>query len=354
MNHNRQTLARLAAQRPHVEVDPTARAALLQHVLEQPRPAYAPTPARTHTRTRLRLAAASGGLAVAVSAAVVAWPVVSPTKDGGGHSFGAVAYAATPPSLRFAPLTSSPPAHDLLESLAAKAEAQPGTGSGVAYVATKGWFLGQGTVAASTRRHPAEIVPEVREMWQDATGLLRADETRGSATNVDTLSPGTAAQPLRSDLDEDGLENALGVHADEYGTAAWFVAMGDLWSRQIVPPLLQARMLRILSSESDVAVAGSVADRAGRRGLAITTDSSYTGAKCRYVLVMDADTGALLDMETIRLDGPKAGEENPVRAHSTIHYKLYLTSGIAPALGQRPTGVADPRTTQTSDTPTAR
>ena len=75
-------------------------------------------------------------------------------------------------------------------------------------------------------------------------------------------------------------------------------------------------------------------DRAGRPGVAITLDSSYSGLLTRYTWIFDPRTGALLGNEEMLIDPGKLH----VRSRSIIAYTTFLTSGWSSSASSPPQG----------------
>jgi hypothetical protein len=77
---------------------------------------------------------------------------------------------------------------------------------------------------------------------------------------------------------------------------------------------------------------GSVIDRAGRPGVAVTLDSSYSGLLTRYTWIFDPHTGALLGNEEMLIDPGKLH----VRSGSVIAYTTFLASGSSSSASSPP------------------
>jgi hypothetical protein len=77
---------------------------------------------------------------------------------------------------------------------------------------------------------------------------------------------------------------------------------------------------------------GTVTDRAGRPGLAISLDSSYSGLLTRYTLIFDRN-GKLLGEEETLIGNP--GKLN-VCSPSVIGYTTFLSSGYVANTSSRP------------------
>ena len=129
---------------------------------------------------------------------------------------------------------------------------------------------------------------------------------------------------------------SLGVgHPTANGVAERLVAVTDLWKQQAPPPALQAAMLRVLATQPGLVNRGTVTDRAGRTGVAVSIDSSYTGLPTRYTLILDPTTGMLLDYEEMLTT--TAGKIN-VPIPSVVSYTVWINYGDVGQIGDVPQG----------------
>ena len=108
-----------------------------------------------------------------------------------------------------------------------------------------------------------------------------------------------------------------------YGTFEWFVAVNDVWGVEVVPPGVQAALLKILADQPDIVDSGTVTDRAGRSGVSVSTVSDHSGLPTRYTLIFDGESGRLLDFEQTVLEAGKL----PLKAPAVISYTLWLHTG---------------------------
>jgi hypothetical protein len=90
-----------------------------------------------------------------------------------------------------------------------------------------------------------------------------------------------------------------------------------------LPPKVRAAMLRYLAATATLAVEGEVTDRAGRPGLAFSLDSAYGGLPAHYTVVIDPQTGHVLDFEQMLTTD--AGKLN-VAVPAVISYDVYLSA----------------------------
>ncbi|MGD0273407.1 MAG: CU044_5270 family protein [Gaiellaceae bacterium] len=276
---------------------------------------------QTRQRRRRRLTL------VVVSATLAATLALAGTSFRGHHAGGGAAYAATPPVLNYTPSDNVPSAHDLLLQLASKAAAQPQPAAGrYDYIETRGWSLdstdnagGPRTVTLNTIHH---------QLWVTDDGSGRTVENRAGRIYDDVVPNDNFPNGLQSrtqlPTDPSVLRAELAKNYPNYGTFEWFTAVGDVWNVQVVTPQVQAALLRVLAGEPDMVYSGTVTDRAGRTGVATSTESDHSGALTRYTLIFDPSTGALLDSEETALEAPRLLR---LRVPATTGYELWLKTG---------------------------
>lgn len=277
---------------------------------------------------RLRYAVTASVVAAVTALALIVVPAIV-------GSFGTAAEAATPPLLSYAaPLTMETSAA-VLQELAAAARRQPpqpGTGR-YSYTKIQSWDLStsQNTSGNVTS---AAVVPMIRETWASADGSGREMRTTGGHTTDSQFAPGTPAVYQNLPSDSATLESDLARTHPNYGTYEWFVAVTDVWGvGRPVPPPVQGGLLTLLSSKTDVTVLGTTTDRTGRRGVAISTDTTVVGYPQRNILIFDTSTGALLSYEQVALAD---GAALPVKAPATVGYLMWLTSAKVNTASTRP------------------
>ena len=132
--------------------------------------------------------------------------------------------------------------------------------------------------------------------------------------------------------DPAALRAELGKTYPNYGTFEWFTAVDGVWGGQVVSPRLQAGPLRMLADERELTNAGTVTDRIGRSGLAVSTESSHSGLNTRYTPIFDPKTGMLLDFEQVFLEAGKL----PVKVPATFSYTVWITTGHVNKVGDLP------------------
>jgi hypothetical protein len=254
-------------------------------------------------------------------------------KGGGGDP----ATAATPPPLHYEKPATDVDATVLLHEIAARAEQRPDrTGKGrYSYTERKGWYL---STTVDGEQVTSEVVPQFRRAWtaSDGSGRLVDEWTfaDGDTKYSDrTEGPGKLAVPRPSgslSTDPAQLAAQLSVgHPVSNGPAERLVAITDLHQHTPVPPRLEAAVLRYLADTPGLVVSGDVTDRAGRRGVAFSLESAYSGLPTRYTLIVDPDTGDLLgreDMLTVT-----AGKLR-VPVPSVISYTVFLDARFTDSL----------------------
>ena len=325
-------------------------------------------PAGTTGRRRRRLLVAA---AVMLAAAVLAVGAVSPL-DVPFLRRGTPALAATPPLLSFDP-SGMPDARTLLERLAGKALAQPPVpGSGqFDYVQVQAWYLDS---AIGRRQTTSALVPTLTEAWTAPDGSGRSRTVRGHAEvervgGTETLKAvlagtgaaevtvfgegGTSKLPLidlpRLSTDPSILakqllrnEGTLSYNPDP-AAPVWFQRVQniiELYRRQVVPPRLQAALLRVLATTPSLVVLGRGHDRVGRAVVAVGFDAAANGRPARYELLFDPRSGALRGFEeavtTLRVDPQTGRDYLNVRIPALVESEIYLASGHAPDDHTRP------------------
>ncbi|WP_173084539.1 CU044_5270 family protein [Phytohabitans rumicis] len=263
---------------------------------------------------RLVLAAAVLAVAAGVTAGAVALTADGPAPPGqagepprGDLLLGpvvqpvAVQYALDPPSagdglrrladgISAAPYDGKSGRYTYIHTVGWNAviDAEPGGDSQVIYPQDKQrWYLADGsgriTVTPLAPVYPNE---RSRQYWQ----RHEADPTPG--VQHDDLPAGKAGprQPLSTGADR--LAKRLSMGADPQSV---FLAVRDVYSYYAVPQEARARILHILADVPGVSWRGTVTDRAGRPGQAVSVDTATT----RELLIFDPETGALLAWEQV-------------------------------------------------------
>ncbi|HET8614541.1 MAG TPA: hypothetical protein VFL94_03375 [Actinomycetales bacterium] len=160
---------------------------------------------------------------------------------------------------------------------------------------------------------------QARERWDD--------EGRPAATPVTVdeqrWAPG-GFQPEASSLPDDPsrlLPALTRAHpVAELGDAELIVAIADAYRSAQLSGAQQAALFRLAATRVGIEPLGSVIDRAGRHGYALSVESDHTGLPTRYTAVFDPGTGRLLDVEQTLTR--TAGALN-VPVPSTIAYTVF-------------------------------
>jgi hypothetical protein len=246
-------------------------------------------------------------------------------------------YEATPrPLVYTAPVP--PSGHAILLALAAAAARQPvparAAPPSYAYVERETWHL---AARASGQPVSSRALPALIESWlkPDGSGRLLTVTSTGRRSRIDDETI-TAAAPLpRLTANEAALADALMPgHVGHTVPAAEFVAITTVADRQPIPPPVQAALLRLLARLRGLINSGTVIDRDGRPGAAVSLDSAYTGVMTGYTLIFDQLTGGLLDAEQTLIGNPPPSLD--VQAGAILAYTTFLASGHVISTTARP------------------
>ncbi|HEY9475917.1 MAG TPA: CU044_5270 family protein [Mycobacteriales bacterium] len=324
MNRNtRSALDRMAAQRfPSDDAlgDTDEMSPRLLNELRDtsPRP-VASAPTRRPVRRRVLVAA--GIVAVAAVGSIVVVP----------HLNEPTAFAETAPALQYLPGAPKGTARDLLTELAARAQAQPpAPGSGpYHYVHTRSWSLGTG-MTTEMKLLWWRIEKTEREQWSgsDGSGRILVRGERPEMSFDKNLRPGELDGSILAGSPE-ALQAKLAAQNPRRTAAGWF----NMWNTQVVSPELQSALLRNLAAQPGLTVPGMTTDRAGREGIAFSAVDSDETPVMRYVMVLDPNTGMLLDFEKIALEN---FEDIPMKTPATTGYTVWLGTGYTASTTERP------------------
>lgn len=246
-------------------------------------------------------------------------------------------YAATPQPLIYrAP--APPSGRDVLLQLAAVAArphaGQAGARAPYAYVKRQEWRL------------PGEIsgapVPSQVESWREPDGggriLSVTRKLTGSTVDDAKVPPGHPLPALSTS--ETVLARRFAFGAPMSGASArQFVELTNLAGTQPIAPLVEAAILRLVARIPGLVNSGTVIDRDGRAGVAVSLASAYTGALISYTLIFDQSTGALLEADQTLAGNP--GRLN-VRPGSVLAYTTFLAWGYVADTATRPPTPAPP------------
>lgn len=250
----------------------------------------------------------------------------------------ATAVTVTPGPLAYHAVPAPAPSGDRelldLAAAAARQPAAPARHPRYAYAKTTGWYLDSQVSGNSTR---STLVRATSESWlaPNGSGRIRRVTTEPDGSrNVDDFHLAHGPPVLALSTDPTTLEHQLALgHPASAGPVERFVALTDLADQQPISAQADAVILRLLARTRGLVNRGDVVDRVGRRGVAVSLDSAYSGGPTRYTWIFDPQTGALLGDEQT-LIGP-SGKLN-VRAGSVISSTTFLASGWVAGTSARP------------------
>jgi hypothetical protein len=147
----------------------------------------------------------------------------------------------------------------------------------------------------------------------------------GSLYYQDVESLPTDVGTLRHLIDDRAAANGGG--ATDYER---FTIIGDLLRETVGTPQVRAALYRVAAELIGVELRGSVTDRAGRTGTAVSmTDAQSSRGLERRTLIFDPETSALLAEEDVLLHKVDYLDADPP---IVIGYNIYLVSDIVPAV----------------------
>ena len=264
--------------------------------------------------------------------------------------------------------SGAPEIGSLLPSLAARAARQslltPPIG-GYVYQATETWYL---AVAVGASSVTSQVIPKLQRTWSTSAGYIRrqtvqnaapvapgplspseeAAARREAAYGPVTVEPAlTAAEnPLRTlnsstlspqalfrELADDGIKAAISDLQMSNQVDVGYALQNLVAYLQHTPPSPQllATVYRMIALIPGVSDAGWVRDRAGRVGLAISVPTGGMGHEHSWRLIVDPESGRLLDAEDVQVD-PSAIK---IRTPFVFSYTLFLQSQTSSGF-QRP------------------
>lgn len=240
---------------------------------------------------------------------------------------------ATPRPLVYAaavPPSGSEMLAELADTAARQPAQHPTARTPYAYVMRTSWHL-PAHVSRGSPIHPTQT-----QTWVRADGAGRLISATRSARGWvirDTTIPAGPPRPVLS-ADPAVLERTLDADGSPPAPPARvFQAFAELTSAEPVPPSVQAAALRLLALIPGVSNSGTVIDRDGRPGVAVSLSSDYTGALIRYTLIFDPATGRLLEADQTVLG---EGDRLPVQEGAVIGYTTFISSGYTANTMTRP------------------
>jgi hypothetical protein len=234
------------------------------------------------------------------------------------------ALAATPPPLHYTPAgANASSGRALLLLLAATAARQPPTrpASGrYAYVKTMGWYvtLGQGPGAG-------QVFPQTSQSWLRPNGSGRVINVTGAGSHrtVDELHVRSGPRLFQLATTTAGVARQLNVgHPVSDGPQERLVAFSDTASQQPIAPAAEAAILRLIARNPHLVNRGTVTDRAGRPGVAVSLAAPGLGTE--YTLILSPHTGQLLGVEQTALRATANGQ---IRRGDVLAYTTIINAG---------------------------
>jgi hypothetical protein len=308
------------ARRPYPQTDSARQDELLLAILSAPRaeePAVAPVAARPGRTRRLVLAAVAASLVVLSGVAVM-------------ESRAEPAFAATPPMLRYETPRTAVDVPALLRRIAASAAKSPAPGSGAyEYLRERSWSLGNEPYDPA---RGLQVTHVDRQVWlrpADCSGRVVVDAEGEGPSGTSDHGPGELTWPWgcpQPDAPESGrgriavgpLPATAGDLRDTLAPQGTFTVtmagkastLGRLTTPlldRVLPAATRAALCEALAQLPGVRYAGTVTDRAGRRGEAffMTADGGF--GPVRETVIIDPASGAILGFERIldKLTNPR-------------------------------------------------
>jgi hypothetical protein len=277
------------------------------------------------------LTVAGLGMTAAVAVAVVRAPigqsvaVVSPTATGSATSIPGpgVALGPTAPPLDDSAGPVPPSARQLLRSLARTAASQPvPPPARYDYVQTRAWQYEDN----GDHRFVQRIVEQRWTSDIDGSGLDIQSGSPPPSPATQHFRPGELQTPRsyptgNLNAFRTAIEANQGDPSESHG---WLEIVNNLWATQVVPPSLEAGLLRVLAHEPGIVDRGTVTDADGRSGVVVTADASTQHGSHRDSLVFDPRTGMLLDY----VMSPLAGAADPTPQFYVMYERSARTNSV--------------------------
>jgi hypothetical protein len=267
----------------------------------------------------------------------------TPPADGPPPMIPASAPADTPGPLAISTAGDPPTARSHLAALAkvaGLAAAAPGSGA-YTYVHVQTWTAG--------RSRGARPIARDERLWWAADRSGRAETTAlsqpppvpepaapgasTSDTTITTYEPGKVSVVVDSPSAQAPLLafQLADRHPLKEGPRGVLRAVADLYRTHHLDPAQRAAALQVLADTDGIDYRGTVVDRSGRSGVAVSVDSD--GGTTRDVAIFDPGAGRLLSYERVALVGAAT---SPSRSPALVAYVLYLSSGRTEAAGATP------------------
>jgi RNA polymerase sigma-70 factor (ECF subfamily) len=297
---------------PDADARARARGRLLRHI-RHGRPAH---------RRRLLVPA----VALAAAGAAAALIGVGVHGDGNASAATALRHAAAV-ARRQAPPAPLPPGH-YVYSKSVQAFLVIDGDKGWAALGPKVrevWIGRHGGLLHETNGKPEFLSARDREHWIAAgRPPVNAPEATEKLEPTPPLDLPTDPDALFAKLRVEAEGNANGVDAE------MFTLVGDALRETNASPALRASLYEVAARIPGVELLGPTTDRVGRRGVAVAYSSSHNHE--RYELIFDPRTSALLEEQTVELDGNFLHYP----AGTVTGYATYVSTGVVDRAGQRP------------------
>lgn len=224
-----------------------------------------------------------------------------------------------------------------LAKAAGRAPAAPAVGA-YTYVHVQTWTAG--------RSRGARPISRDERLWWAADRSGRAETTAlpqpppvplpaasTSDTTITTYEPGKVSVVVDAPSAQAPLLafQLADRHPLKEGPRGVLRAVADLYRSHHLDPAQRAAALQVLADTDGIDYRGTVVDRSGRSGVAVSVDSD--GGATRDVAIFDPGAGRLLSYERVALVGAAT---SPSRAPALVAYVLYLNSGRTETAGAVP------------------
>lgn len=264
--------------------------------------ADAPAPEPHRGRRHMAIYASVAAVVVALVVLIVTVAVPRPS------------FAVTPPLLPFGSTTAT--SSEVLSAMAATLHDSPGPTPVIQAIRVQMWSLN----VVDAGDLPTIVVPEEVELMRASDGTRDVTVTAGVAYDGGgrPVEGGGAPRPgtvLRTEHQGAGeypyqfpdpppasvpeMRDYLATFAgipDAASADAYLVAIPQLLMEWQLAPQQESALVGVLAELPDIEVAGTVTDRLGRDGVAITAPAA---ADHRHTLILSAETGQILSFETL-------------------------------------------------------
>lgn len=210
------------------------------------------------------------------------------------------------------------PARPVLRTLAQMAAAAPDPAAKgkYAYLRMQQWSADT-TPSPSYTKDAAAPVEE--RLWCAADGSGRRIESGEGFTKTLTYGPGELSVAIAEPAEQPEIL-AGQMHAYDQSAAprSLVLTAAEMFRWHPLRSAQRAALIQVLADTDGLIDRGEVTDRAGRRGRAVSVDTTSAGSSTRDILVFDPATGRLLDYEQVLLSRPNSS------APVLLSYTLFL------------------------------